>query len=185
MESYTFEEHKHNYAVWTAARAVARNFTTTENVKTAIEKSELRKFAESDSKPSPDEFRSLHEQWSRLLMQSLHQSTGKKVSYGRAAKIIAIYLKTSVILCSNGKCEKSQVIHPPIDSRLLNKIAGVTDNTDFAKVRWTHLDKDGYWNLIHNLSKSFEPLNWKLERFWDPAYVRKEFPSGQAVAATS
>jgi hypothetical protein len=45
IDNYTFNDHRHNYAVWTAARAVSRNFTSTANVKLAIEACGLRHFA--------------------------------------------------------------------------------------------------------------------------------------------
>ena len=39
--SYSFAKHLHNYACWTAARAVQRNFTTTNKIIKAIESSDL------------------------------------------------------------------------------------------------------------------------------------------------
>ncbi|MBK6447178.1 MAG: hypothetical protein IPF81_18330 [Bacteroidetes bacterium] len=41
-DNYSFAEHVHRFAVWTAARAVQRNFTTTENIRKAIEQTELQ-----------------------------------------------------------------------------------------------------------------------------------------------
>ena len=39
--AYTFTKHIHNYACWTAARAVQRNFTNTQNIVKAIEATDL------------------------------------------------------------------------------------------------------------------------------------------------
>ena len=44
MADYDIQEHIHRYAVWTAARASQRNFTTTANIRRAIEESGLRDF---------------------------------------------------------------------------------------------------------------------------------------------
>lgn len=168
MDNYTFEEHRHNYSVWTAARAVSRNFTTTANVKKAIATSDLRNFTNSNLEPTQEEFDCLHVQWATQLISSLTESTGAIVSYGRAAKIISIYLKTSVVLCNQGNCAKSLVIHPPIDGILLNSIAKKIGLKELTRERWTQLDKENYWELVNKLKTEFGSFDWKLEYFWRP-----------------
>jgi len=42
-----------------------------------------------------------------------------EAAYGRVSKIIAIYLKTSVVINSDPSAEHLQFIHPPIDRTIL------------------------------------------------------------------
>ena len=169
MEHYLFEEHRHNYAVWTAARAVSRNFTSTDLVKAAIENSRLVEFVTSTDNPSQEQFNLLHKTWSDRIISSLTAANVKNVSYGRAAKIIAIYLKTAVIMGSAAKCEKSKVIHPPIDAILLrNILASFPAMTYLRKVRWTQLDETSYWELASRLKQDLKRFDWKLEYYWNP-----------------
>ena len=92
---YNFNQHRHNFAIWTSARAVQRNFTTTDKIAIAIEKSGLRDFAESHKNISKEEFNYFHIECAKKLIKSLE---AQKCTYGIASKIIAIYLKTTFIL---------------------------------------------------------------------------------------
>ena len=168
LANYTFEEHRHNYSVWTAARAVSRNFTTTANIKKAIDSSGLRDFVNSDLIFSHDDFDRLHSQWAIRIIDDIFASTGKTVSYGRAAKIISIYLKTSVVLCSQGSCQKSMVIHPPIDAILLNNIAQKGGMPKLKDKRWTQLSESEYWKLTREIKTKLGSFDWRLEYFWKP-----------------
>ncbi|MFA6150254.1 MAG: hypothetical protein WC716_02960 [Chitinophagaceae bacterium] len=169
MENYLFEEHAHHFAVWTAARAVSRNFTTTLNVKNAIDSSGLRKFAGSLKECSQNKFDKLHRDWASQIIKSLEASKAKGVSYGRAAKIISIYLKTSVVLVSKGLCQKSTVIHPPIDAILLGNLLSELPQLTYLKgVKWTQLDEEKYWELVARLRKDLGRFDWKVEFYWKP-----------------
>ena len=55
-KNYNFNQHRNNFSMWAAARAVQRNFTTTENIVIAIENSGLRDFVESFKNKSKEEF---------------------------------------------------------------------------------------------------------------------------------
>src|SRR5207237_4965917 len=114
--NYTFDEHKHRYAIWTAARAVQRSFTTTHNIAKAINATGLKCFSQSNEPITQNEYDTRHKQWSKIIIDVLD------CSYGRAAKIIAIYLKTAVVLPTSGTAN-SLVIHPPLDRFLLHAIA--------------------------------------------------------------
>lgn len=119
---YDFNQHKHNFSVWTVARAVQRGFSTTSLIKKAIEASDLREYAENDSSDESD-FKNFHSECAKQLIDFLENNLNREVTYGRASKIISVYLKTSVIMFNKGECIKSKFIHPPIDRILLNRIA--------------------------------------------------------------
>jgi hypothetical protein len=168
MENYSFNLHKHNYSIWTAARAVQRGFTTTANIKIAIEKSGLQNFAEDDLYYTEDEFEFFHKKCSAELTDAFKEMN-ISVSYGRTAKIISIYLKTSVILCNKGQCDKSKIIHPPIDSILLIRIGTEFKELKYLKKkRWTNLDSTAYWELVTVLKLHLKKLDWTLEKYWNP-----------------
>lgn len=170
MENYTFNQHRHNYAVWTAARAVQRGFTgsKTINIKNIIESSNLKQFAEDNLNYTREAYKQFHIECSEQLMIDFGNiSVNQELSYGRAAKIIAIYLKTSVILCGNGECSKSKIIHPPIDNILLIQLSN-NGLGNLKKIKWTQLNKKKYWSVASQIEDYFGKLDWTLEKYWSP-----------------
>ena len=175
MENYAFNQHRHNYAVWTAARAIQRGFqgSETSNIKKVIESSELQKFADDKLDYTSEEYDKVHSRCSLQLIRAFAKlesnvGTGNVLSYGRAAKIIAIYLKTSVIFCSNGECNKSKVIHPPIDNIFLIQISHIYALRDLKDIKWTKLNEKGYWSVLSQIKKHFGKADWTLEEYWTP-----------------
>lgn len=166
--AYDFEEHLHNYAIWTSARAVQRGFTTTLNVKRAIESSTLEKFCQNKiSCRSHAEFEAFHRECAKRIRASFKKSHVKDGTYGRAAKIISIYLKTAIILPLKGQGKLCTYIHPPIDSILLKNIPGDV-NKRWSTIKWTTLKEKQYWQLIDELRNAFKKVDWTLEEYWKP-----------------
>lgn len=169
MTIYNFNEHRHNYAVWTAARAVQRNFTTTATIRAAIEQTGLRAFAEDNGEYDQQSYDQYHRLWSSQLLASFDKNSIKTATYGRTAKIISIYLKTSVVLVNKGICKKSAVIHPPIDRILLQSIArNIIGFKDLSAHKWTIMNEEQYWLLVERLRKANFHFNWQLEAHWTP-----------------
>ncbi|KAB7730234.1 hypothetical protein F5984_13760 [Rudanella paleaurantiibacter] len=164
---YNFEQHLHNYSVWTAARAAQRGYASTATIKAAIENSELRQYAENGLSDR-ESFNAFHRRCANDLIHHLSREVGREATYGRAAKIISIYLKTSVILTNKAGCERSKFIHPPIDRILLRRIAEHTKIRKYQKMNWTRLDEVSYWKLVDELSNLFGKFDWSLEEFWSP-----------------
>ncbi|MFM9027678.1 MAG: hypothetical protein ACKOQ6_06750 [Bacteroidota bacterium] len=167
---YTIHDHIHRYSVWTAARAVQRGFITTEKIQTAIDASGLRKFAENPVLKNHQHFELLHRKWANQLMISLKRKKvdKTKVSYGRMAKIIAIYLKTSVILPARGDTAVCALIHPPIDAILLKELGKYPKMYHLRNYRWTSLNETGYWKLCKDLINEVDHFDWRLEKYWKP-----------------
>lgn len=127
------------------------------------------------AQPTTDaEFDRLHRDWSKSIIERLSARGLREVSYGRAAKLIAIYLKAMVILCSDAGADFVRVIHPPIDSLLLHKMSKDHEICSprrhrWRSVRWTQLDESAYFELVSELREVLregEPF-WMLERFWN------------------
>lgn len=167
--NYDFNEHRHRYAVWTAARAVQRSFTTTSIINEAINQTSLRAFAvEAKEMISQKEFDELQTNWCNNLIENFSQKS-ISCSYGRASKIIAIYLKTAVILPAKGEGNICDIIHPPIDFILLKALSKDVDGLkELSQMRWTQFSKEEYEKLIKLLSSHNLPFNWRLEEYWKP-----------------
>lgn len=167
--TYTFNEHLHNYAVWAAARAVARNFTNTANVKSAIEKTELRSLLDSNEEFTIASFDQFHRETAGKIIAHLKfidNELGEKTSYGRAAKIIAIYIKTAIVIRDSGMSNLARIAHPPIDRILLTKANEKHKKLELTTYNWTQLSEGKYFELIKKL-RTIEPeYFWKLERYW-------------------
>lgn len=164
---YTFEDHLHNFAVWTSARAVQRNFTTTKIIKTAIEKAKLRELINSTEIRSGEEFDKFHRETAKIIISYI-EGQGILASYGRAAKIIAIYIKTAIVIRDSGLNKIAKVAHPPIDSILLGNLSTDHPELEINKIKWTHLNEEDYFFLIDRLRKLNFEYFWEVERYWKP-----------------
>jgi hypothetical protein len=167
IKPYDFNEHKHRYAVWTAARAVQRKFTTTNNIAKAIDKSGLRRFSETDEVYTADQYDIEQHTWCTQLMKAFDEM-GVACSYGQAAKIVAIYLKTAVVLPGNGISPNALVIHPPIDSILIKSISDLPGLSHIKNERWTKFTKAKYIEVIDSIRAKFGRFDWTLEEHWKP-----------------
>jgi hypothetical protein len=95
------------------------------------------------------------------------------VTYGRAAKLVAVYLKTTVILGGGAYTPLGHSIHPPIDRTLLQKLGASPrvrsrHQTAWRNTSWTQLGESGYYTLIAQLRKVVPqdlPF-WMLEEYW-------------------
>lgn len=163
--SYSFNEHKHRYALWTAARAVQRSFAKTKKICAAVAATTLQNFAERETFLTQEEFDRQHVLWCTELMAAFEK---QKIlcSFGRAAKIVAIYLKTSVILPQRGEGHLAQIIHPPIDRILLQKLARLQGLSHLAKENWTGFDQAKYQQVSTSIKNATGQFNWLFEANW-------------------
>jgi hypothetical protein len=94
-------------------------------------------------------------------------------TFGRAAKLVAVYLKATVVVGGDPETSLARVAHPPIDRILLQNLARAEEldsphQRAWARTNWTQLSEDAYYELIVQLRaclKAGEPL-WHLERYW-------------------
>jgi hypothetical protein len=173
---YTIEEHRHRFAVWAAARAAQRGFRTVAVLREALEVTDLRSFLSGSASADirKDEFDALHQDWCRAICEHLahHSSTG--VSFGRAAKLVAVYLKTMVIMGERWDSSLGRNAHPPIDRRLLKEprkqVKDKNLRREWSAVNWTQLDEAEYYALVRQLRDLVLPAPfWTLEKHWQPS----------------
>lgn len=168
---YTIQEHIHNYSIWTAARASQRglkNFKI-KTLKTILEKIDFKVKVEKYLKTDINNinFEVFHKKIANEIIKS-GSNLNIKITYGRASKVISIYLKTAIIIPNNGKGKASGLIHAPIDSILLKALSKEYKIPSWKKLTWTKFSENEYWDLIKDLEKNNLPINWKLEQFWNP-----------------
>jgi len=164
---YTFSDHIHNYAVWTAARAVQRNFTNTKNIKIAIENTKLKDLINNNNDFSIVQYDNFHRETANNIIKSLND-LGINVTYGRAAKIIAIYIKTISVIRESGLSNLAKIAHPPIDRILLKNAHKENKNMELNKINWTELNENKYFDLIIKLRTLKFEYFWEIERYWTP-----------------
>lgn len=175
LMDYDLHEHRHRFAVWAAARAAQRGLTNVAVLRSALEATDLRA-----SLTSPDslnstasEYDQRHRRWCISILDHLRRGGVAKAMYGRAAKLVAVYVKVMVVVGPASASSLAAVAHPPIDRLLLQALSkspdlSATSRRRFAGVAWTQLDEDQYYQLIADLRRvvgSAEPF-WILERHW-------------------
>lgn len=165
--NYTFTEHLHNFAVWTAARASQRNFTSTKNIKEAIEQTQLKKLIPRNSLRNTHSFDEFHRHCCRSIIKYL-KSKKIKTTYGRASKIVAIYIKTTIVIPTLGKGLLSKIAHPPIDNILLTNLNKKHPNLKIGNEKWTQWTEDEYFAIIKKLRTMKLDKFWEIENFWSP-----------------
>jgi hypothetical protein len=171
---YEIDEHRHRFAVWAAARAAQRGFADVATLRKALEVCGIVEYLKSANFNDIDQprFDAIHRLWCRSIVDFLGKGGVADATFGRAAKLIAVYLKSAVVLGANSGTAFARIAHPPIDSILLGNLAASDgaspDKASWAATRWTKLNEARYYELIGQLRSflgSSEPF-WKLEQFW-------------------
>ena len=170
--NYTKFEHQHRFAVWAAARAAQRNFTSIDMLREALEQTSLSDFAkERHTIATAEVYNKKHIDWCRKIQSFLRENGIDNATYGRAAKLVAVYLKSMIVLPFI-ESKQAEFIHPPIDRILLQNIAkkkGLDRRKKelLRETNWTQLDERSYFKLVKLLLEicGDEPF-WKLEEYW-------------------
>ena len=179
--AYDHFEHRHRFAAWAASRAAQRGLTSTEVLCAAIEASALPEFVRSSEALNIDAvaFERQHRSWCRAILKFLKRRGIEEATYGRAAKLVAIYLKAMVVVGPCASSELAAMAHPPIDSMLLKRIATIAAVEPSLRLRlrsiaWTKLDEKEYYSLIAALRSVMVPSDpwWKLEEYWNVSIKR-------------
>ena len=160
-----YSNYVHEYAVWTASRAVQRGFVDTALLRQVLEAVNLRlKIAQlKNSQLSSAAFDDWHMKTSKKLIQKARilfkkesfmvkariVSSMPEMTYGRAAKLIAIYIKTCETI-SFPISALGEFAHPPIDRKLLMALRGRFSDEFMGTCYepWTQFNKKSYFETI-------------------------------------
>lgn len=168
LSTYNISQHRHNFACWTAARATQRAYANTRIITNAINASKIQEKLSDlvDQGFTIDEYDQFHKEMTDSITEELIKADANKdkTTYGRVAKIIAIYIKT-VYVITDPESAISKVAHPPIDRILLTNLKA--EGIKINKLDWTNFKKKDYQDLISDLRKLIGNYPfWKLETFW-------------------
>jgi hypothetical protein len=175
LADYDHFQHRHNFAAWAAARAASRGLKRMRAgvATSAIAACGVMEFVRSnESQPiTADEFDTLHREWCDAARKALHRSGVAGCTFGRAAKLIAVYLKAMVVVGPYWYGPLARVAHPPIDRILLQAAARATGGArsrDWQEINWTQLRPKPYYALIEELRGTLAPGApfWRLEEYW-------------------
>lgn len=167
---YDLFEHRHRFAVWAAARAAQRGFASVALLREALEATDLVDFllGPGSLETGAATFDALHRRWCSAIVDFLHERGIDGPAYGRAAKLVAVYLKAMIVTGPHPDSRLASVAHPPIDRILLKNVSAATRSPRWRTLAWTQLDERSYYELIAEfrvLLPEQEPF-WKLERYW-------------------
>ena len=152
---------------------MAKTMKNAGQMKSSLEemlKKEKEIYTETAAETSVDLEKLLKEQeeTANIIINHLDK-IGVKTSYGRAAKIISIYIKTAVIIRDSGKGSIAKYAHPPIDAILLTNLHREHKNIDVSTIKWTQLSEANYFKLIEKLRTIEVEYFWELEKYWIPS----------------
>lgn len=127
----------------------------------------------SEARPiTAKRFDTLHRKWCDAARTALRRSGVRDCTFGRAAKLIAVYLKAMVVVGPCWYAPLARVAHPPIDRILLKAAAravGTPVSQTWSRINWTQLHVRRYYSLIKELREALpadQPF-WQLEQYWD------------------
>jgi hypothetical protein len=174
---YDLFEHRHRFSVWAGARAAQRGWAKAKTpvLGEAVENCGVVGFLRAETAAPIDElrFEEFHRAWCRKIVTFLEKKGIPNATYGRAAKLVAVYLKAMVVVGPSWNTDLARVLHPPIDEKLLDKVSRSPEISSlhqprWGRIKWTKLDAPAYYQLIAELKESLpdgDPF-WTLERFW-------------------
>jgi hypothetical protein len=167
---YSIDEHIHRYACWTAARAASISRFSNSEISQFILETDLQNELDKikNREMTSDDYKEWFIIQSGRILESMEKyKAGSKenlfrnISFGIAAKVVSIYVKTSEVIPTAGLSPISKVAIPPIDSYLLKGLQIKTK-------AWSTLDKEEYMNLVNELEEKNEgEAFWKLEFYWN------------------
>lgn len=204
QDKYTMTEHRHRFAIWAAGRAYSRQGPghTMAVASQLINETRVGRIATLDDLPPPDKIDGhldelFHEVMDcaakiKYVRKWKDETTGLyrkeecqlECSYGRAQKLVNIYLKSKLVLTSMDETDaKLAKLHPPLDRQLLGAIGRYLNTAPFkgsklqqafkaALVKgssWTTFDKpayDAHITVVKDIQQD-RPL-WGIEWLWQP-----------------
>src|SRR5207253_7714229 len=114
----------------------------------AIEASGLRETVADRARWPADgaSFDEIHRRAAREMVRYMDRSGLPVATYGRAAKLMAIYLKSMVVNGPDGDSTFAAIIPPPLDRILLENLARCAEHPRatcriWQQIKWTALDE--------------------------------------------
>jgi hypothetical protein len=169
--NYNINKYRKDFCVWAAFRAAQAGSSKAKGKEfsSALEVCGLFEFLDAPESEECDEqqFNEWHKVWVSSIRNHIRSKYGKEISYGIAAKLVAVFIKGYFILAGKEGTRLAKVAHPPIDSFLLDGIDQDCGTKLSKKYRWQKLDEDAYFKLVSELNEiKGEGPFWYIERYW-------------------
>lgn len=199
MSNYSFAEHAHRFAVWAAGRAYSRSGGhgggySVQYAQRMLEAAGMRDINTPEDLPSKDGIDAfIHERIEAVRAARpatyVHHETRDhlkfRCTYGRAQKLVNVYLKSKLVCGGYHDDERVERLHPPLDRKLLRglnavceEVAGQDEYAEFRKnfldaqalgdswVVFTQTTYEAYIKAVKSLQQD-KPL-WAVEEHWLP-----------------
>jgi hypothetical protein len=117
---YNFEEHIHRFACWTAARAASIGRYSNEEIKSIIDRLDLRgkilqlKQENIDHALYTEWFKGIVIQVKEAMQEIKKEDKLRNISFGIAAKVVSIYVKTAEVMTTDATSRLSEIAFPPL-----------------------------------------------------------------------
>jgi Protein of unknown function (DUF938) len=170
--TYTIAKNRLDFAIWAAYRAAQAGSAkgTGPELSKALKISGVITYIDSYTGilVTDLEFNTLHKKWCHLIMNTLKHECNKEISYGRSAKLLNVFLKGYFILANNEQTPLGMVVHPPIDSKLIESMDKAKKTKYHNKYKWQKLNEHEYFEILGILKSMIEPNDplWKIEQYW-------------------
>jgi len=169
--NYDINEYRRAFCLWAAFRSAQAGSSKAKGKEftSALESRGLIEFLDAPNNEDCDEqqFNEKHNEWVSFIRDHVRRKYGKEVSYGIAAKLVAVFIKGYFILSGKQGTCLAKVAHPPIDSFLLKGIDENRGTCLSKRYKWQKLDEKTYFELLSELHKikETEPF-WAIEKYW-------------------
>ncbi len=123
---YGIDLHSHRFAAWAASRAasvVNCRFSVVRG-RSILEECGFDSSLSPERLPEPQDVDETHRKW-RADIISAAASCDLTFTHGVAAKLVNVYLKSRFVCGGHHDHERVRALHPPIDSVLLETLAGL------------------------------------------------------------
>jgi hypothetical protein len=160
--------HRARFAAWTCARAISRGAegVTVERVFRTMQVAKVDGTLANKVFTSRKEFDALHPVVVKRIAKAALKH-GMKLSFGQAAKLLGIHIKTLYIMEGKRK-DLLAYAHPPIDRNLLKKALPRGCRSNQSLLAWTQFGINEYrmsFELLEN-GITIEMPRWKIEAYW-------------------
>lgn len=169
--NYDINEYRRAFCLWAAFRAAQAGSSKAKGKEftSALEACGLIDFLDTPNSEDCDEeqFNEKHKGWVSFICNHIRSNYSKEISYGIAAKLVAVFIKGYFILAGKQGTCLAKVAHPPIDSFLLEGIDEDCGTNLSKRYKWQKLDEDTYFKLLSELNKikGAGPF-WAIEKYW-------------------
>lgn len=170
--NYDINEYRKAFCLWAAFRAAQAGSAKAKGkeLTQALESCGLIDFLDSRQNENCDEqqFNQKHNEWIAFIQKHVHSNHNKHISYGIAAKLVAVFIKGYFILAGKQGTQLAKVAYPPIDSYLLKGIDREFKTNLSKQYKWQKLNDKTYFELLAELRKikGARPF-WEIEKYWE------------------